>query len=149
MSVETGKDTSIYLVTAGTCTYASDVITLTGGTCTKIGFLSSYTLTVNRAELNNGAFGDLIDRSILGIASGTFAASGQYDPADASQDAIRSAQESGATCLIRLKKDANKEAKTFKVLVPSFVDSGTVAGINAFSFDAKLQSIPKTCTYSI
>jgi len=147
MSVETGKDTSIYLVTQGTCTVSADVITLTQGTCTKIGYLSSYTLNSNRAELDNGAFGDLIKKSIHGIYSGTFSASGQYDPADTSQDAIRSAQEAGtSTILIRLKKSANKEVKTFRVLPISFSDSGTVAGINAFSFETALQSIPKTCT---
>lgn len=146
--VETGKDTSLYLVTDGTCTVANDVITLTLGTCTKIGYLSSYTLNSSRDELDNGAFGDSIKKSIHGIFSGTFSASGQYDPADAAQDAIRAAQEAGtSTILIRLKKGASKEAKTFRVLPISFSDSGTVAGINAFSFEAALQSIPKTCTY--
>jgi hypothetical protein len=143
MAVQTGKDTSIYLVTQGTCTVSSDVITLTLGTCTKIGYLSSYTLNSNRAELDNGAFGDLIKKSIHGIYSGTFSASGQYDPEENSQDAIRSAQEAGtSTVLIRLKKTG--ETKTFRVLPISFSDSGTVAGINAFSFETALQSIPKT-----
>lgn len=149
MAVQTGKDTSIFLVTQGTCTVASDVITLTLGTCTKMGFLSSYTLNSNRAELDNGAFGDLIKKSIHGIYSGTFSASGQYDPADTTQDAVRSAQEGGtSTILIRLRKSCasttSRETKTFRVLPISFVDTGTVAGINTFSFEAALQSIPKT-----
>ena len=82
MSVGTGFDVIIKLVSGGTCACSGDVTSLTGGTCTKIPYLDSYSLSWDRAMIDITAFGDKIAKVVPGMPSASMDFGGGLDLTD-------------------------------------------------------------------
>ena len=148
MAVENGADFHAYLISGATCTYASGVNTITNGTCTEVGYIDNYTLTMTAASLPTTAFGDYNTKNINGIPTGKMTAAGSYDATDAQQDAIRAAVTANSLLIWRLKKAGGKEAKTFAARVDNYAENGAPTSRVSFNFALSLQSIPKDCTHA-
>lgn len=144
MAESSGFDASIYYLSAnGTCTCSSDRFYFTGGTCTKIGDLNSYTKNFSRETIDVTEFGDKVRKVIPGFPNATLSGSGTYNYADAAQAAIHTAMEatSSPSQMVLILKEKN--IRTFMKGYLTADNSGSSVGsVSSFSFEFTSNSIP-------
>jgi hypothetical protein len=143
--VSTGFDVIVKLVSGGTCSCSSDVTSLTGGTCTKIPYLDSYSLNGSRSLIDYTGFGDKIAKSLPGMPALTLDFSGGLDLTDASQLAFWNGLSCSIPALRMLKVHDGGKKITVKGYLSGTQTGSTPTGKSTFSASISATQLPKTC----
>lgn len=145
MALATGFDVIVKLVSLGACACTNDQIALTGGTCTKIPYLDSYTLNGTRAMIDATGFGDKITKVIPGIPSLEFSFSGGLDLTDTIQLAFWNALSCSVPATRTMKVWDGSKKVTIKGYVTGQQLGSTPTGKSTFSATLSATHLPKTC----
>ncbi len=145
-TIDHGFDGSLKLLTGGTCTCTGDKISISGGTCSTIGEMNQFDMTVSKAMLSANKLGDRFDKKVPGFASGNFSASGQSDLKDAQQKALWD-------LILNVSSDTAKVfrysgTKTKGTLKGYVNQAGTGLGggaLGTFNFTVELTHFPTVC----
>ena len=147
MAVSTGFDAVVKLVTGATCTTTNDQISISGGTCTAIGYLDSYTINDSLELIDTTAFGDKVRKNIPGFPGYTMSMSGSYDYANPSQVTIwGELRGTAARTPKTLRIKENGSNTTVKGYFSGGSQGSSVGGKSTFSAEMTLTLIPKTTT---
>lgn len=140
--VTTGFDVIIKLVAGGTCTTTNDVISITGGTCTAIPYLDSYSFNGSRSMIDYTGFGDKIAKNIPGMPALTVDFSGGLDLTNASQLAFMKALSCStpATRIMQIYEGTVKT--TVKGYVSGQSSGSTPTGKSTFSASIQATALP-------
>jgi len=143
--VKTGFDVIIKLVSGGTCSCSNDVTSLTGGTCTKIPYLDSYSYNGTMGTIDYTSFGDKINKVMPGMPGLTVDFSGGLDLSDASQLNFWE----GLACTSKIQRmikihDGGKKI-TVKGYLSGVTAGSTPSGKSTFSASLAATQLPKTC----
>jgi hypothetical protein len=144
MSVATGFDVIIKIVTGATCTCTNDQISIATGTCTKIPYLDSYSMAPSRAMIDTTGFGDKITKVIPGIPSYTLDFGGGLDLTDSTQLALWN----GFSCTTPASRtlriyDGGKKITVKGYLTGSQIGSSPT-GKSTFTANLSMTHLPKT-----
>lgn len=145
MSVATGFDVVVKLVSGGTCACTSDVTALTGGTCTKIPYLDTYSLNGSRAMIDTTGFGDRITKVTPGIPSMELSFGGGLDLTDSSMLAFWNALACSTPAQRMLKVHDGGKKITVKGYLTGQQLGSTPGGKSTFSATLSATQLPKTC----
>ena len=145
MAVSTGFNAVLKTVTGGTCTTTNDQISLSGGTCTAIGYIDSYTLNSSLELVDVTAFGDKLRKNVTGFPGYTLSMSGSYDYANTGQKSFWDEVYGTSARTARVLQIAeNGSTTTVKGYVTGASQGSSVGGKSTFSADMTLTLIPKT-----
>jgi hypothetical protein len=145
MSVATGFDVIIKLVSGGTCTCSNDVTSLSGGTCTKVPYLDSYGLNGSIAMLDVSSFGDKISKVVPGMPSATLDFSGGLDLTDPTQLGFWNNLSCSSKIQRMLKAWDGGKKITVKGYLTGQQIGSTPTGKSTFSASLSLTQLPRTC----
>lgn len=146
MANSTGFDASIYyLSTGGTCTLSSDKLSISGGTCTLIGYLNSYTKNFTRETIDVSSFGDKIRKVMPGFPSASLSGSGTFNFADTGQAAFHTLMESTSTPTekVLILKESGCHT-VMKGYITADNSGSSVGSASSFSFEFASNTIPNT-----
>lgn len=145
MAVSTGFNAELKTVTGATCTTTNDQISISGGTCTTIGYLDSYTLTDSLELIDVTAFGDGLRKNIPGFPGYSLSMSGSYNYADAGQASFwAEVHGTSARAERTLRIHESGSVTTVKGYTSGVSQGSSVGGKSTFSADMTLTLIPKT-----
>ena len=145
MAVTTGFDVIVKIVTGGTCACSGDVTSLTGGTCTKIPYLDSYSLNGSRAMIETTGFGDKIAKVVPGMPSLTFDFGGGLDFSDANLLAFWNNLACSAPAVRMMKIHDGGKKITIKGHITGQQLGSSPTGKSTFSASISATQLPKTC----
>ena len=144
MAVSTGFNAYLYTWTGGTCTTSNDKLSITGGTCTLIGYLDSYSKNTSLETIDTTSFGDRVRKVIPGFPAANVSMSGTYNYADTAQAALWTDIEATT----HTEKIINvKESGSHTVMKGYFtaVNSGSSVGSkSSFAAEFTSNTIPNT-----
>lgn len=145
MGVSTGFAAELNLWTGGTCTLSNDKLTISGGTCTLIGYLDSYSLPTTRETIDVTSFGDKVRKVIPGFPSATVSMSGSYNFADTAQAAIWTEIEGGNSAVEKILKIVETGSNTVvKGYFTSATRGSSVGSKSTFSAEFSSNTLPNT-----
>lgn len=146
MAVSTGFNAVIKAVTGATCTTTNDQISISGGSCTTVGYLDSYTINDSLELIDVTAFGDKVRKNIPSFPTYTMDMSGSYNYADTQQAAVWSNTRGTSTRAEKVYTIAESGSKTtVKGYISGASQGSSVGGKSTFSATMTLTLIPKTC----
>jgi hypothetical protein len=145
MAVSTGFLATLKTWTGGTCTLSNDKLSITGGTCTTIGYLDTYSKNTSRETIDTTAFGDKIRKVIPGFPSATVSLSGTYNYADTAQAAIWTEIEGGVTAVEKIIKISEAGSNTVLKGYFTAANSGSSVGSKStFAAEFTSNTLPNT-----
>lgn len=144
--VTTGFDVTIKIVSAGTCTTTSDQISLSGGTCTAIPYIDTYSMSGNVDMIDYTAFGDKIKKVVPGFPGSQLQFSGGLDLTDTNQLAFWNMLTCSTKVTRLMRVYENKKCITFRGYCSGVQLGSSVGGKSTFSATIDANLLPKTCT---
>jgi len=145
MAVSTGFNATLVAVVGASETVTGDQIAITGGTCTVIGYLDTYTLNDTIEQIDVTSFGDKVRKNVPGFPGFTLSMSGSYDYGDVRQKAIVDEMHGTAARtekILRIKE--NGSVTTVKGYYSGMSQGSSVGGKSTFSAEMNLTLIPRT-----
>lgn len=143
MAVTTGYNVTTKLLTGGTCSCSSGVLTITGGTCTNLPYMDTYTYDSSLEEIDTTGFGDTLRHNVDGFPDYTVSISGGLDLTNAIQQSLANS----ATCGTARKPRVFKIADGGKNLMVrgrlnAQSQGSSVGGKSTFSIGLHLTHLP-------
>lgn len=138
-------NTTLKILTGGSCSCSSDVLTITGATCTALPYMSTINYNGTRDLLDYTSFGDKIRKNTPGFPGLTLDLSGYLDLSNSVQLALWNSQtcSSPTTRVVRFN-DGNKTV-TVKGYLGAVTGGHSVGAISTFSTSLSATMLPKTC----
>jgi hypothetical protein len=145
MAVTTGVDVTMKILTGGTCTCSSGVLSITGATCTALPYMDTYSEDFSIEQLDTTGFNDTLRQSVDGFFAGTASFSGGLDLTNAVQLAFRNAMACTARKPRVLRVYDGGKTTTLRGRVTGHTKGSGVGSKSTFGGTIQLTHFPKTC----
>jgi len=144
MAVKTGYGVTIKQLTGGACTCTAGALTVTGGTCTSLPYMDTYTYDESIEAIDVTAFGDYLRQEVDGFPAFTVSISGGLDLSNAVQLALANNATCHTSRVPRLFNiyDGGKTLQARGRITGSSQGS-SVGAKSTFSLDLSLTHLPK------